>query len=104
MEVKQFVDRYLETTGSDVVEKQPGYVTVRLSPTADRALTNRPYYWNFVDRTGVEPETMTFTFVLDPAAAPEPNRPNTPQPGGQINQMRTIVEPLSFGSARLNQM
>lgn len=32
---------------------------------ADRELTNRPYYWSFVDRIGGEPETMTYLFVTD---------------------------------------
>jgi hypothetical protein len=71
-QIHAFVHRYLESTGCTVLEKHPAYVTVKLSPEADRELTGRSYYWNFVDRTGAEPETMTFTFVFDPEAAPAP--------------------------------
>lgn len=35
-------------------------------PRADRMLTDRPYYWGFVERTGVDPETLSFSFVFDP--------------------------------------
>lgn len=86
-EVQRFVMRYLEATECHVTEKSPAHVTVRLSPEADKDLTNRPYYWSFVERTGVAPETMTLTLVFDPesraaaggtASAPgsPPGRPN----------------------------
>lgn len=68
-QVEQFVMRYLEATDSQVIEKSPGKVSVKLSPAADKALTGRSYYWNFVERTGAEPETMTFSFIFDPNQA-----------------------------------
>jgi len=63
--IPEYVTRYLETTDSRIYEQSEAHVTVQLSPDADRALTNRPYYWNFVERTGAEAETMTFTFIFD---------------------------------------
>ncbi|MEF3310090.1 YqhG family protein [Paenibacillus sp. GYB004] len=65
-QIQKFTLRYLEATGCHIIEKHPAYVTVKLSPEADKKLTNRPYYWGFVERTGAPPETMTFTFVFDP--------------------------------------
>lgn len=67
-EIRQFVMQYLQATGCELLEKHPAYVTVKLSPEADKELTNRSYYWSFVERTGVEPETMTFTYIFDPEA------------------------------------
>lgn len=64
-QIHRFVQRYLDATGCHIIEKSPAHFTVKLSPEADRALTNRPYYWSFVDRTGAEPETMTFRFITD---------------------------------------
>lgn len=64
-QVQKFVMRYLEATECQILEKHPAYVTVKLSPAADKDLTNRSYYWSFVDRSGLEPETMSFTFVFD---------------------------------------
>ena len=39
---------------------------MKLSPQADKMLTNRPYYWGFVERTGAPAETLSFNFVFDP--------------------------------------
>ena len=57
---------YLEATECTVIEKSPEHVTVKLSPQADKMLTNRPYYWGFVERTGAPAETLSFNFVFDP--------------------------------------
>lgn len=65
-QIRDFVMTYLETTECKFLEKSPHHVTVKLSPRADRDLTNRPYYWGFIERTGAEPETMTFSFIFDP--------------------------------------
>ncbi|WP_106766284.1 YqhG family protein [Paenibacillus faecalis] len=65
-EVQQHFMAYLEATECTVIEKSPEHVTVKLSPQADKMLTNRPYYWSFVERTGAPPETLSFCFVFDP--------------------------------------
>lgn len=64
-QVHKYVGRFLEATGCSIIEKSSAHYTVKLSPQADRELTNRPYYWGFVDRVGAEPETMTFLYVTD---------------------------------------
>jgi hypothetical protein len=64
-QVQRFVITYLETTGCSIIERSPDHVTVKLSPEADKALTNRPYYWGYVERTGVPAQTMSFTFIFD---------------------------------------
>jgi len=64
-QVHKFVQRYLDTTECRVIEKSPAHFLVKLSPRADRDLTNRPFYWGFVDRTGAEPETMSLLLVTD---------------------------------------
>ncbi|MGG4345682.1 YqhG family protein [Paenibacillus lautus] len=65
-EVQQHFMAYLEATECTVIEKSPEHVTVKLSPQADKMLTNRPYYWGFVERTGAPAETLSFNFVFDP--------------------------------------
>ncbi|MBP1989159.1 YqhG family protein [Paenibacillus eucommiae] len=64
--IQAFVMRFLEVFGCSIIEKTPEYVTVKLSPDADKELTGRSYYWSFVERTGAPAETMTYTFVFDP--------------------------------------
>lgn len=70
-EVQQHFMDYLEATECTVIEKSPNHITVKLSPQADKMLTNRPYYWGFVERTGAPAETLSFTFVFDPPAYDE---------------------------------
>lgn len=112
-EIASFCERYFTAIGCELIEKSPVYLHVKLSPEADRELTGRTYYWNFVERTGVEPETMSFRFIFDPEAherskpaSDEPAVPNrfaglppiVPRPG------RTLEEPLVFGTRRLEQL
>ncbi|BCG58752.1 YqhG family protein [Paenibacillus sp. URB8-2] len=78
-QVQKHVMDYLEATECQVIEKSPAHVTVKLSPRADQMLTDRPYYWGFVERTGAEPQTLSFTFVFDPEKY---DAANAPAPGG----------------------
>ncbi|MFC5452487.1 YqhG family protein [Paenibacillus aestuarii] len=64
--IHTFVMRFLEAYECTILEKTPAYVTVKLSPEADKEMTGRPYYWSFVERTGAAPETMTYKFIFDP--------------------------------------
>lgn len=133
-QVHKFVQRYLETTESRVVEKSPAHFIVKLSPQADRDLTNRPFYWSFVDRTGAEPETMTMLLVTDKKkyedrqSAESGEQPGPASPGqtgstpigaaadaaigrslgfihGSLNTNQRIPrEDLHFGSRKLEQL
>ncbi|CAI6050339.1 YqhG family protein [Cohnella sp. JJ-181] len=113
-QVEKFVMSYLEATGCSIVEKTKGGVTVKLSPEADKQLTNRPYYWSFVERTGTQPETLTFSwrFGLDEEDA-EPPAESAPaaQTGADLSALgfgaapvRVLREELYFGSGRLAQI
>jgi Bacterial protein YqhG of unknown function. len=127
-QIHRFVERYLEATGCTILEKSPAHFKVKLSPAADRELTNRPYYWSFVDRTGVEPETMSLLLVTDPAkydamAAEAEAADAGRQPGGGAAEQagmaalsrsfgfvpagigaRVPRDDLHFGSRRLEQL
>ncbi|WFR61941.1 YqhG family protein [Paenibacillus amylolyticus] len=92
-EVQAYVLTYLEALDCQIMERSPAHVTVKLSPEADKALTNRPYYWGFVERTGAPAETMSFTFIFDPdsyqqiteaaeAKAAQASPPVVPHPAG----------------------
>jgi hypothetical protein len=132
-QVHRFVHRFLDAMDCSILEKSPAHFKVKLSPAADRALTNRPYYWSFVDRTGVEPETMSMLFVTDRAKydaaeeaalakqqAQQPPKPNPDNPTasaadaalarsfgfihGEVNTIRMPREEMHFGSRRLDQL
>lgn len=101
-EIQSFVMRYLEAEKCDIVEKHPAYVTVKLSPSADRELTYRPYYWSFVERTGVTPETMTCTFIFDPEAHKASLSSASPSAAPAVPGEQQIVVDSTLGQAQSN--
>ncbi|RCX21543.1 uncharacterized protein YqhG [Fontibacillus phaseoli] len=122
-QIREYVMTYLDTTECQFLEKSPYHVTVKLSARADRDLTNRPYYWGFIERTGVEPETMTFSFIFDAdrhqkmqdVASPKAEAPPQEDPilGRHFGAMRPLPilgpgriqrEEMHFGSPRLKQI
>ncbi|MCR8843345.1 YqhG family protein [Paenibacillus sp. SC116] len=132
-QISSYIMRYLDAMSCNIMEKTPAYVTVKLSEQADRLLTNRPYYWGFIDRTGTEAETMRYTFVFDPANMPAdpfrapvsyvtaPSIPSNPAAagdaaiqhtfgvapgfnGGSRGPDRIPRENVDFGSRRLAQI
>ncbi|WEK55488.1 MAG: YqhG family protein [Candidatus Cohnella colombiensis] len=101
-QVHKFVLSYLDITGCQIIEKSPQRVTVKLSPDADRMLTNRPFYWSFVDRTGAAPETLTYAWSFQaPQASSGASSPLSylMTPSGRV-----VQEELYFGSRRLGQL
>jgi hypothetical protein len=99
-QAQTFVMRFLEAYGCNIIEKTPSYVTVKLSPEADKEMTGRSYYWSFVERTGAPAETMTYTFVFDPEQMkPEP-KPGQPKatPAKQAEPQAPVGAPAA-GSA-----
>ncbi|WP_059053922.1 YqhG family protein [Paenibacillus senegalimassiliensis] len=131
-QIRDFVMTYLEATECNILEKSPHHVTVKLSPRADRDLTNRPYYWGFIERTGAEPETMSFSFIFNPeqhhaaekkaqAAATKNSEPASGEAQAEEDSIlgryfggvrplpilgpgRIQREELTFGSPRLGQI
>jgi hypothetical protein len=57
-QLANWLHRFCERTGCEVHERTPSHLTVRLAAEVDRLLTNRPYYWLFVERMGIVPETL----------------------------------------------
>lgn len=102
--IQKFVLSYLEATDCHLIEKSPGHVTVKLSPTADRALTNRPYYWSFIDNTGTPPETMSYSWMFDKSPLPASGVPATPLSSVMTPGGRVIREEVYFGSRRLDHL
>ncbi|WP_438349822.1 YqhG family protein [Paenibacillus sp. FA6] len=123
-QVQQHMMIYLEATDCQIIEKSPYHITVKLSPQADKQLTNRPYYWGFVERTGVDPETLCYTFVFDPERytvpdvkpAPVMNSEGIPQDSilsryfdvtptmPRMGPGRILREDVNYGSQRLQQI
>lgn len=103
-QIESFIMQYLQATQCHIVEKGLGYVTVKLSPQADKELTQRNYYWGFVERMGMKPETLTYSLVFDPLNNSLVEAPTIAGPGGLTASMRVQRHEVSFGSNRLEQV
>jgi len=121
-QIHRFVLKYFEATQSEILDKSPYHIKVKLSPAADRELTNRPYYWSFIDRVNETPETMSFLFVTDEEKYDEmiseqhtnenEQKPQTPEEKAMERAYGVIPKPivrvpkehLHFGSSRLKQL
>ncbi len=86
--VREYLKKYFIENECQIIEEGLGHIEVKLSKEVDKDLTNRPYYWTFVERTGTEPETLTLNFILDSDKAPKEKR----------------GEEISIGSERLKHI
>jgi hypothetical protein len=87
-QIREFAESYFRAFQSQFVENTPAYFSVELPKEVDKDLGNRPFYWTYAEKMGIEPNTLTLTFIFD--------RDNTPA------DLRG--EDLSFGSRRLHQI
>lgn len=69
-ETQNYVTRYLDAMQCETIDSSPGHIQVKLSEKADRDLVNRPFYWSYVEKLGIEPQPVTLSFVFDPEQLP----------------------------------
>src|SRR4051812_23298746 len=87
-EIRTYVERYFDAFQSPIVESNPAYFSVQLPIEVDKDLGNRPFYWTYVEKIGIEHNPLTLTFIFDPEQVPDGIR----------------GENLIFGSRRLHQI
>ncbi|UII54827.1 YqhG family protein [Cytobacillus spongiae] len=87
-EIKAFLEKYFVANGCEIIENQPGYMSVQLTIELDKELMNRPFYWHYLEKTGGEPNPMKLTFITEPNKTPE----------------HVKGETIHFGSPRLHQI
>lgn len=120
-QIRDYCMTYLIATECQLLEKSPYHVTVKLSPQADKELTNRPYYWGFVERMGIQPETMSYCFIFNPEKHRELEDASSSPDAAKVDPVldrhfgavrplpvlgpgRIQKEEITFGSPRLKQI
>jgi hypothetical protein len=86
--IHSFLEKYFYANECEVIENEPGYLTVQLTIELDKELMNRPFYWHYLEKTGGTPNPMKLTFITDRQAAPDSIK----------------GEAIYFGSPRLHQI
>lgn len=87
-EIRDFVESYFRAFQSPFLEETEAYFSVQLPIEVDKDLGNRPFYWTYVEKIGMEPTPLTLTFIFDQENVPDGIR----------------GEALPFGSRRLHQI
>ncbi|MEW9672800.1 YqhG family protein [Ammoniphilus sp. 3BR4] len=87
-EIRSYIEGYFRAFQSPFTEETPAYFTVQLPVEVDKDLGNRPFYWTYVEKIGLEPNPLHLTFIFDREQVPEGVR----------------GEELIFGSRRLHQI
>ncbi|SMO39014.1 YqhG family protein [Melghirimyces algeriensis] len=87
-QVKAFAERYLNAYNCQIIKQTPHQLTAKLSIEADQDLVHRPFYWMYVEKMGLPPQTITVNWAFEP----------------EIKQENGEAELLSYGSPRFYQM
>lgn len=87
-EIHNFLLTYFSSNQCEIIEKHDAYLTIQLTIDMDKELMNRPFYWQYLEKTGGVPNPARLTFITDSQNAPEDLK----------------GEAIYFGSPRLHQI
>src|SRR5690625_2602234 len=62
LNLTQFLTTYFSANHCKIINKNDHKLTVQLTEEMDKAIMNRPFYWQYVKATGQKGEPMTLTF------------------------------------------
>lgn len=87
-QIHQYVRQFFNETNCEVVEESDSHMHVQLTIELDKKIMNRPFYWSYVESTGIEPNPASLTFITD------------------ASKMNPLMrgEVIHFGSPRLDQL
>jgi hypothetical protein len=87
-EIYNFLLTYFKANHCQVIESQDTHLTIQLTIEMDKELMNRPFYWQYLEKTGGVPNPAQLTLIVDNQNVP-------PDIKG---------EAIYFGAPRLHQM
>jgi hypothetical protein len=65
-EIQDFCRRYFRAVESPVLIDQPDFLQVELPREIDKELTDRPFYWMYVEATGQDVPNSVLSLAFDP--------------------------------------
>ena len=63
--------RYFQANDCEIIENNPGYITVQLTIDLDKELMNRPFYWHYLRKNRRGAESDEANLYYEPRKAPE---------------------------------
>ncbi|MDB5084864.1 MAG: hypothetical protein JWN30_1750 [Bacilli bacterium] len=92
-EIQSYCEKYFTHVGATIVCRSDGYMEIDLPTEIDKELTDRPYYWMWIEATGQTPPQNRLRMQFDPNMT----FPDEAPAAGKI-------ELISLGSFRLNKI
>ena len=87
-QIHDYIHKFFTENNCPILGGNDHYMTVQLTIDMDKRIMNRPFYWQYVENTGGEPNPAQLTFITD-----------------QNRLVQDIKgEVVHFGSPRLNQL
>ncbi|WP_157729451.1 YqhG family protein [Tumebacillus algifaecis] len=65
-EIQDFCRRYFQAVGATILVDQVNFLQVELPRDVDKELTDRPYYWMYVEAIGQEVPNSVLSLAFDP--------------------------------------
>lgn len=85
-QIETFLKRFFTSHQCEISEEENGKLSVQLTVEMDKALMNRPFYWQYIESTGQVGEPKKLTLITDP------------------KKIKDDGEWIHFGSPRLQQI
>ena len=60
-EIHNFLLTYFKANHCEIIENQDTYITIQLTIDMDKELMNRPFYWQYLEKTGGVPNPAKLT-------------------------------------------
>jgi len=87
-QIHQYLESFFRETDCEILKNQPNFLSVQLTNEIDKKIMNRPFYWQYIEATGGEPNPSQITLITNRNALDE----------------GIWGEVIHFGSPRLNQI
>ena len=87
-QIHDYIHKFFTENNCPILGGNDHYMTVQLTIDMDKRIMNRPFYWQYLENTGGEPNPAQLTFITDQNRLTEDIK-------GEV---------VHFGSPRLNQL
>lgn len=73
IDISQFLDTFFRANHCSIIDRSTQNLKVQLSIEMDKALMNRPFYWQYIEATGRTgtPQTLAFTTKMEDSSESE---------------------------------
>src|SRR5690625_593012 len=73
IDISQFLDTFFQANHCSIIDGSEQNLKVQLSIEMDKALMNRPFYWQYIEATGRTgtPQTLAFTTKMEDSSESE---------------------------------